>query len=248
MTRKLRVWWLATSRAASGFEWSWTTNPAEFAGGKAGAGVIGPFLRSRRHGTRRFWMALGAGTGGAQGAGRKACVYKQMGKCPAACDGSESIGRTSEAGACAGTGERRRRRCRGSMRLAAVGRQAFEEAASIRGQRDELAAEAEGVAGGGGLGRSLWWLATSGEGRSERAGCRSGPVGGRGRLRRGRGLGRIGSRKWRGRLDAMSAVDDLGDLGVLGVVSGRRCGRRGADGGGAGEVDGESLLHAAGGC
>lgn len=263
VTRKLRVWWLATSRAASGFEWSWTTNPAEFAGGKApGAGaVIGPFLEksgAKRHAAFldghfelcRYPEELHKAPGG------KACVYKQMGKCPAACDGSESIGAyEARLGRALGYGreeaEAEVSRLEDELR-AAVGRQAFEEAASIQGQRDELAAELKkGLRAVRGLGEvSVVAVATSGEkdaasvlavdrGRWAVVGAIEAGIG-------ASGAGRIAELA-RERLDAMSAMDDLGDLGVLGVVSRElmRPSRGGPMVVERGEVDGETLLHAA---
>ena len=268
VTRKLRVWWLATPRRARAFEWSWTTNPGEFAGGGVEGGsaeemaVIGPFLEksgAKRHAAFldghfelcRYPEELHRAPGG------KACVYKQMGKCPAACDGSEPIGAYEDrlAGAL-GFGVKEAEAAverLGEALREAAGRQAFEEAAELQGQRDGLEAELKrGLRAVRGLGEvSVVAVATSGEkdvasvivvdrGRWE-------VVGAIGADMDEAEVGRIAELA-RTRLDGLGSMDDLGDLGVLGVVSRElmRPSRGGPMLVERGDVDGASLLQAAG--
>ena len=257
--RKLRVWWLATPPTAKRFNWSWTTNPGEFAEGES---VIGPFLEksgAKRHAAFldghfelcRYPEELHRAPGG------KACVYKQMGKCPAACDGSEPIESYEERLARAlvfgrADAESGVARLDAELREAA-GRQAFEEAAEIQGRRDELAAELKrGLKAVRPLGElSLVAVATSGEkdsasviavdrGRWEVVGAIDAGMG-EGEADRIAALARA-------RLDAMASMDDLGDLGVLGVVSRElmRPSRGGPMLVERSAIDGSSLLHAAG--
>lgn len=257
--RKLRVWWLATPRQAKAFEWSWTTNPGEFSGGEA---VIGPFLEksgAKHHAAFldahfelcRYPEELHRAPGG------KACVYRQMGKCPAACNGSEPIGTYEDRLARAlGYGraqaEAEVSRLEDELREAAA-RQAFEEAAEIQGRRDALAGEFKrglrSVRGLGGV--SLVAVATSGESREA---CVIAVDRGRwanvGRVSADMDsdeAGRVAASAAT-KLDELAAMDGLGDLGVLGVVS--RELMRASRGGPVlierAEVDGASLLHAAG--
>jgi hypothetical protein len=71
-----------------------------------------------------------------------ACVYKQMGKCPAPCDGSEPIesyrARFRRAAACTGSmRSEEARRCRERMERAAAGL-AFEEAATLKERLEKI--------------------------------------------------------------------------------------------------------------
>jgi len=259
VTRKLRVWWLSTRTDASGFGWSWTTTPGACAREEV---VLGPFLEksgARRHAEFldghfelcRYPEELHKAPGG------KACVYKQMGKCPAACDGSESLGayeaRLAQAiGFDRPAAEREIGQLDGELREAA-GRQAFEEAARIQTKRDELAAELKkGLRAVRRLGEvSVVVVATSGQkGVASVIAVDRGRWGVVGALEAKIGApeaDRIAEMA-RERLDAMASMDDLGDLGVLGVVSRElmRPSRGGPVVVERGEVDGASLLLAAG--
>ena len=259
VTRKLRVWWLSTRTDARGFGWSWTTTPGACAREEV---VIGPFLEksgARRHAEFldghfelcRYPEELHKAPGG------KACVYKQMGKCPAACDGSESLGayeaRLAQAiGFDRPAAEREIGQLDGELREAA-GRQAFEEAARIQAKRDELAAEMKrglrAVRPIGGV--SCLAVATSGQkGVASVIAVDRGRWGVVGALEAKAGAeeaDRIAEMA-RERLDALASMDDLGDLGVLGVVSRElmRPSRGGPVVVERSEVDGSSLLLAAG--
>lgn len=94
VTRKLRIWWLATHADAARAEWVWETDPEMF---EDSMRVIGPFHEKK--GVRRHAACLDAAFELCRypdelhraPAGR-ACAYKEMGMCPGACDGSESLG------------------------------------------------------------------------------------------------------------------------------------------------------------
>ncbi len=94
VTRKLRIWWLGTHTDAARAEWVWETDPASL---DESMRIIGPFLEKkgvRQHASNldaafelcRYPEELHRAPAG------RACAYKEMGKCPGACDGSESLG------------------------------------------------------------------------------------------------------------------------------------------------------------
>ncbi|GAB5496419.1 MAG: hypothetical protein Phyf2KO_14990 [Phycisphaerales bacterium] len=92
VTRKLRIWWLGTHTDTTRAEWVWETDPEAF---DDSVRVIGPFLEKkgvRRHALNldvafelcRYPDELHRAPKG------RSCAYKEMGKCPGACDGTES--------------------------------------------------------------------------------------------------------------------------------------------------------------
>lgn len=92
-TRRLNIWWLGTKMDARAFEWSWEQDPRAF---DPGVAVVGPFVD--KHKVKKHAANLDAAfelcrfPGELHRAPRgEACVYKEMGRCPAACDGSESL-------------------------------------------------------------------------------------------------------------------------------------------------------------
>lgn len=258
VTRKLRVWWLGTQRDAPRFAWSWATDPATFAPGSA---VIGPFLEksgARRHAEMldgrfdlcRYPEELHRAPKG------RACVYKQMGRCPGACEGSESTGafeaRLGEALAynAARAGSELESLDR-ALREAVLG-QAFERASEIKSKFEALALDMKrglhavralesmafvGVATGAERGR-VGVIALD-RGRWERVGDISGEA----EPGEVDGIAKA-ARDW---LESRSHGADGGDLGVLGVLS--RELMRPSRGGPVlierDRIDGATLLHAA---
>lgn len=147
VTRKLSAWWLGTGTDARRFAWSWSTNPDEFAPGCA---VIGPFLEksgARRHAEMldgrfelcRFPAELHRAPVG------KACVYMQMGRCPAPCDGSEPLeafeARLQKALAFDFARASAQREALEREVADAAKAQAFEKAAEIKSRLDALASD-----------------------------------------------------------------------------------------------------------
>lgn len=258
VTRKLRVWWLGTFTDARRFAWSWETDPAELAPGSA---VIGPFLEksgARRHAELldaqfelcRYPEELHKAPAG------KACVYKQMGRCPAACDGSETTRAYEARLAEALTFDRARaeaelERFEHELREATAAL-AFERAAEIQSRREALAKELKrGLAAVRRLEMmSVAAVATSGDRRSAAVLAVD-----RGRWARVGELAADAAREEADRLAALvseslggyAREDGVGDLGVLGVLS--REMMRPSRGGPMlierAEVSGKSLLHAA---
>jgi excinuclease UvrABC nuclease subunit len=91
--RKLRIWWLGTQVDATKAQWNWDTDPSVF---EPGTKIIGPFYEkssARRHAEQldaafelcRYPAELHRAPNG------RPCVYKEMGQCPGACDGSEPL-------------------------------------------------------------------------------------------------------------------------------------------------------------
>jgi len=259
VARKLRVWWLGTFTDARRFAWSWETDPAELAPGSA---VIGPFLEksgARRHAELldaqfelcRYPEELHKAPAG------KACVYKQMGRCPAACDGSETT-RTYEARLAEALmfdrarAEAELQRFERELKEATAALE-FERAAEIQSRHQALAKELKrGLAAVRRLEMmSVAAVATSGDRRSAAV-----LVVDRGRWSRVGELAADATREEGDRLAAgvgealerHAAENGVGDLGVLGVLS--REMMRPSRGGPMlierAEVSGESLLHAAG--
>ncbi len=258
VTRKLRVWWLGTQTDARRFAWQWETDPTEFA---PGSEAIGPFLDksgARRHAELldaqfelcRFPEELHRAPAG------KACVYKQMGRCPAACDGSEPTeafeARLREALTFDRAGAEARLAQLDSELREAASELAFERAAEIQGRRDALARELKrGLSSVRRLERvKQIAVAASGDRRSVTV-----LVIDRGRWTRVGGLAIDATlreadellQRALGALDRFSGEAGVGDLGVLGVLS-RELMRPSRGGPMLYEpeaVDGALLLHAA---
>lgn len=258
VTHKLRVWWLATSGEARRFGWSWSSDPAELG---PGSEVIGPFLEksgARHHAEwldARFDLCRYPEELRRAPAGR-ACVYKQMGRCPGACEGAESLGtyevRLGEALSYGRANAERELEFLDAKMRAAAARRSFERAAELKGQREALEKElSRGLRSVRRLGEASF-VAVATSGRSAEASVIA--------VDRGRWavLGVVDVRgsaeeaeaavvSARDQLAGMRACDGVGDLGVLGVVSRElmRPSRGGPELIEAGEVSGDRLLHAA---
>jgi len=259
VTRKLRVWWLATSGEARRFGWSWSSDPAEL---EPGSVVIGPFLEksgARHHAEwldARFELCRYPEELRRVPAG-KACVYKQMGKCPGACEGAETLGayeaRLGEALSYGRAHAERELELLDAEMRAAAARHSFERAAELKAQREALAKElSRGLRSVRRLGEvSFVAVATSG-----RAGEACVIAVDRGRwavvgvvdARGSAQEAEASAKAARERLAAMRDLEGVGDLGVLGVVSRElmRPSRGGPELIELGEATGERLLHAAG--
>ena len=91
--RKLAVWWLGIDPGASPPRWVYTDEPDCLESGMIALGPFADRASARQHAEWlddrfelcRFPEELARSPHG------KACLYKDMGRCPAACDGSEPI-------------------------------------------------------------------------------------------------------------------------------------------------------------
>ncbi|RNC82426.1 MAG: hypothetical protein ED559_11795 [Phycisphaera sp.] len=258
VTRKLRIWWLATHTDASRAEWVWETDPAAF---DESMRVIGPFLEKkgvRRHASNldaafelcRYPDELHKAPAG------RACAYKEMGKCPGACDGSESLGayelRLAEALAFdASVAEARRGEINERMREAALAED-FEVAAQCKSDLSSWDAFDKRYAGVvADLGMHSYAVVTQGD----RAGVAAVLAVDRGRwaraceleLEAGEAAAVAASASVLAALGSFRGLQGCGDLGVLGVL-GRELLRPSRGGPGFVRIDrleGSILLQAA---
>jgi hypothetical protein len=148
-----RPWFLVLEPAADEPVWRVVDDPPSSA---AWSNMVGPF--PTRNAATVFGRALDDRFELcreprllAQRPGATACAYKEMGRCPAACDGSEPMsayrGRAREALAFAGRGAGEERACLERRMSEAVSSMDFETAASVRTELERLAPfEARGSA------------------------------------------------------------------------------------------------------